>query len=279
MDVSSLVEVKRNPKIPDIAPGDTVKVSARIVEGGKERIQVFQGVVLKIRLGGAGASFTVRHVAFGIGVERTFPLGSSLVEKVEIVRQGKVRRSRLYYLRGLSGKEARRKIKRVDRKLRQVGEELIVETPEEASEVVPEAAVAETPESVEEFPAAVAEEPETDTVKEPEAAQATEPESEAEPVAEAAVEEIPVVAEEKPTAVAEDSAPDVVEEPEAKDEAITAVVEETTEAVEEKPASVTEEPVPDAVEKPEAVIETDSTEDKTESPSIESANEDTKEKP
>ena len=87
MDIATLVEIKRNPKISDIAPGDTVKVSARIVEGGKERIQVFQGVVIKIKHGGTGANFTVRHVAFGIGVERTFPFYSSLVEKVEIVRQ------------------------------------------------------------------------------------------------------------------------------------------------------------------------------------------------
>jgi len=152
MDISSLVEIKKNAKIPDIAPGDTVRVSAKIVEGGKERIQVFQGVVIKIKHGGNGAGFTVRHVAFGVGVERTFPYNSPLIEKVEIVRQGKVRRSRLYYLRGLSGKEARRKIKRVERKVReQVGEELLVAPPEEevvepvAAEVKPEAAAAPAP--------------------------------------------------------------------------------------------------------------------------------------
>ena len=86
MDIASLVEIKRNPRIPDITPGDTVKVSSRIVEGGKERVQVFQGVVIKMRRGGISASFTVRHVASGIGVERTFPLYSPLVEKVEVVR-------------------------------------------------------------------------------------------------------------------------------------------------------------------------------------------------
>ena len=118
MDVSSLIEVNRNNNIPDIATGDTVKVSCKIIEGDRERIQIFQGVVIKISKGGAGASFTVRHVASGIGVERTFPFLSSNVDKVEIVRQGKVRRSRLYYLRGLSGKDARRKIKRVERKSR-----------------------------------------------------------------------------------------------------------------------------------------------------------------
>jgi large subunit ribosomal protein L19 len=143
MNVATLIEIKKNPKIPDIAPGDTVKVSARIVEGGKERIQIFQGVIIKIKHGGIGASFTVRHVAFGIGVERTFPFNSSLVEKVEIIRQGKVRRSRLYYLRGLSGKEARRKIKRVERKVRQVGEELLQAPPEEVIEPMPMEAVGE----------------------------------------------------------------------------------------------------------------------------------------
>ncbi len=187
MNVASLFEIKKNPKIPDIAPGDTVKVSARIVEGGKERIQIFQGVVLKIKRGGASASFTVRHVAFGIGVERTFPLSSSLVEKVEIVRQGKVRRSRLYYLRGLSGKEARRKIKRVERKLRQVGEELLQAPPEEVIEPMPEVAV-------EEKPAAAATETAPAAVKEPETAVKTAPAAE-----KAAVKDTPAVppAEEK----------------------------------------------------------------------------------
>jgi large subunit ribosomal protein L19 len=143
MDVSQLLDIKKNAKIPDIAPGDTVRVSTKIVEGDKERIQVFQGVVIKIKRGGAGASYTVRHIAFGIGVERTFPLSSPMVEKVEIVRQGKVRRARLYYLRGLSGKEARRKIKRVERKARQVGDELLQEQPEEVIEpIMDEAAVA-----------------------------------------------------------------------------------------------------------------------------------------
>ena len=162
MNIASLVEVKKNPKIPDIAPGDTVKVSARIVEGGKERIQVFQGVILKIKHGGISASFTVRHVAFGIGVERTFPFNSSLVEKVEIIRQGKVRRARLYYLRGLSGKEARRKIKRVERKMKQVGEELLQAPPEEVIEPMPA-------EAVEEKLAAETKAPVTEAVKAPEA--------------------------------------------------------------------------------------------------------------
>jgi len=114
MNIESLVTAKANPKIPQIAPGDMVKVSAKIVEAGRERIQIFNGVVIRVKRSGNGASFTVRHVAQGIGVERTFPFHSRFVEKVEIVRHGKVRRAKLYYLRGLSGKEARRKVKRVD---------------------------------------------------------------------------------------------------------------------------------------------------------------------
>ncbi len=118
MNVASLIEVKPNPNIPALASGDTVKVSARIAEGEKERTQLFQGVVIKVRHGGAGASFTVRRIAYGIGVERTFPLYSPLVEKVEVVRQGKVRRAKLYYLRGLSAKASRIKEKRVTKEKR-----------------------------------------------------------------------------------------------------------------------------------------------------------------
>ena len=112
MSILSLIELKPNPNIPILAPGDTVKVSTRIIEGEKERTQLFQGVVIKVRHGGVGTNFTVRRVAYGVGVERTFPLYSPLVEKVEVVRHGKVRRARLFYLRGLSAKKARIKEKR-----------------------------------------------------------------------------------------------------------------------------------------------------------------------
>ena len=112
MDASTLVDVKPNPNIPTLAPGDTVKVSNRVIEGDKERIQVFQGVVIRLRNSGPGSSFTVRRVAYGVGVERTFPLHSPMVEKVEVMRHGKVRRAKLYYLRGLSAKKARIKEKR-----------------------------------------------------------------------------------------------------------------------------------------------------------------------
>jgi len=112
MNIETLVESKPNPNIPILAPGDTVKVSSKVVEGDKERIQVFQGVVIRIRNSGAGSSFTVRRVAYGVGVERTFPLYSPMIQKVEVVRHGKVRRAKLYYLRGLSAKKARIKERR-----------------------------------------------------------------------------------------------------------------------------------------------------------------------
>ena len=119
MNIASLVEVKPNPNIPAFTFGDTVKVSTKVVEGDRERTQVFQGVVIRVRHGGAGSSFTVRRVTYGVGVERTFPFYSPLVEKVEVVRHGKVRRAKLYYLRGLTTKKARIKEKRVEKKAEQ----------------------------------------------------------------------------------------------------------------------------------------------------------------
>ena len=97
--------------MPAFRPGDTVKVHLRIIEGEKERIQVFQGAVLRLRKGGVNSTFTVRKVSDGVGVERVFPMHSPFIERVEVVSQGKVRRSRLYYLRALRGKAARIKTK------------------------------------------------------------------------------------------------------------------------------------------------------------------------
>lgn len=111
----SAAKVATKAEIPTLSPGDTVKVSSKIIEGEKERVQIFQGVVIRRKQGGAGATFTVRRIAHGVGVERTFPVNSPLVEKVEVVRHGKVRRAKLYYLRGLSAKRARIKERRVEK--------------------------------------------------------------------------------------------------------------------------------------------------------------------
>jgi large subunit ribosomal protein L19 len=97
--------------MPDFRPGDSVKVHIRIIEGNKERIQIFEGVVIRRRKGNMGATFTVRKISHGVGVEKTFALHSPRLEKVEIVSRGKVRRSRLYYLRERRGKAARIKEK------------------------------------------------------------------------------------------------------------------------------------------------------------------------
>jgi large subunit ribosomal protein L19 len=94
-------------EIPDFRPGDTVKVYVKVVEGSRERTQVFEGTVIRRRGSGLGETFTVRRVSYGVGVERTFPLHSPRVDKIEVTRKGRVRRARLYYLRDRIGKAAR----------------------------------------------------------------------------------------------------------------------------------------------------------------------------
>ena len=118
-------------KLPEINPGDRVKVSVKTKEGDKERTQVFAGVVIRVRKGANSANFTVRHVAYGIGVERTFFMNSPSVEKIEIVSHGDVRRARLFYLRGLSSRASRAKLKS---KARIMAPELVVEEQPEAEE-------------------------------------------------------------------------------------------------------------------------------------------------
>jgi large subunit ribosomal protein L19 len=114
MDAIRLVEAGHLKKDRDgFVPGDTVKVHVKVIEGEKERTQLFEGIVIRRRGEGGRASFTVRRISYGVGVERTFPLHSPRIEKIDVVRHGKVRRSKLYYLRKLSGKAARVKEKRV----------------------------------------------------------------------------------------------------------------------------------------------------------------------
>ena len=112
MEAHSIISVTPNPKISEFGPGDTVRVNFRVREGERERVQAFQGVVIKRRGGGVSATFMVRRVTYGIGIERTFPLHSPLIESVEVVRRGDVRRAKLYFLRGLSGRAARIKERR-----------------------------------------------------------------------------------------------------------------------------------------------------------------------
>jgi len=98
--------------VPDFRPGDTLKVHVRVVEGSRERIQLFQGVVIRRQGSGVRETFTVRKVSFGVGVERTFPVHTPIIEKIEVVTRGDVRRAKLYYLRDLRGKKAKIKEKR-----------------------------------------------------------------------------------------------------------------------------------------------------------------------
>jgi large subunit ribosomal protein L19 len=105
--IEQLEKEQMRTDLPAFKPGDTLRVHVRIREADKERIQVFEGVVIKKKKGGSGASFTIRKISYGVGVERIFPLHSPVIDKIEMVQQGRVRRSRLYYLRGLKGKAAR----------------------------------------------------------------------------------------------------------------------------------------------------------------------------
>lgn len=107
-------QFKEDSQVPDFGPGDTVRVHAKVVEGTRERIQVFEGVVIRRRAGGINENFTVRRIAsHGIGVERTFLLHSPRIDRLEVVRRGKVRRAKLYYLRGRTGRAARIKERRI----------------------------------------------------------------------------------------------------------------------------------------------------------------------
>ncbi len=113
MNKVDIVEQTRlRDDIPDFRPGDSVKVHVRVVEGTRSRIQVFEGVVIARKGGGLRETFTVRKVSFGVGVERTFPLHSPVIEKIEVDRRGRVRRAKLYYLRDRVGKQARIKERR-----------------------------------------------------------------------------------------------------------------------------------------------------------------------
>ena len=145
MDIIKSIEHEQlKNKIPELKVGDTVKVHQRIKEGNRERIQVFEGIIIKKQGGGVNATFTVRRVAYGVGVEKTFLVHSPMVEKVELVRVGKARRAKLYYLSDRVGKAAKTKedvTARIENREITVKEELVEEAPEEAPAVETEAPV------------------------------------------------------------------------------------------------------------------------------------------
>jgi large subunit ribosomal protein L19 len=105
--VQEITKEQLRKDIPNFRPGDTLKVHVKVIEGTRERIQLFEGVVIKRRGGGISETFTVRKISYGVGVERAFPLHSPKIDKIEVARRGKVRRAKLYYLRALRGKAAR----------------------------------------------------------------------------------------------------------------------------------------------------------------------------
>lgn len=109
--IRSIEQDQYKDDLPRFGPGDTVKVHVKVVEGTRERIQLFEGTVMKIRGSGLSQTFTVRRISYNVAVERTFPMHSPKIAKIEVTRRGKVRRARLFYLRGLTGKKARVKEK------------------------------------------------------------------------------------------------------------------------------------------------------------------------
>ena len=152
MDIIKSIEHEQlKNKIPELKVGDTVKVHQKIKEGNRERIQIFEGIIIKKQGGGVNATFTVRRVAYGVGVEKTFLIHSPMVEKVEVVRVGKARRAKLYYLRDRVGKSAKTRENlgaRIENTEISVKEELVEEVsaevaPEEAPAVETEAPVVE----------------------------------------------------------------------------------------------------------------------------------------
>ena len=145
MDIIKSIEHEQlKNKIPELKVGNTVRVHVRIKEGNKERIQVFEGIIIKVQGGGVNKSFTVRKISYGVGVEKTFLVHSPLVEKVELVRVGKARRARLFYLRDRVGKAAKTKEQvgaRIENREITIKEDVVEEAPEEEPAVETETPV------------------------------------------------------------------------------------------------------------------------------------------
>ena len=168
MDIIKSIEHEQlKNKIPELKVGNTVRVHVRIKEGNKERIQVFEGIIIKVQGGGVNKSFTVRKISYGVGVEKTFLVHSPLVEKVELVRVGKARRARLFYLRDRVGKAAKTKEQvgaRIENKEITIKEDLVEEAPVESAPEEAPSIETENP-TVQETVDTVTEEP-VETVKE-----------------------------------------------------------------------------------------------------------------
>ena len=215
MDILKSIEHEQlKNKIPELKIGNTVRVHVRIKEGNKERIQVFEGIIIKKQGGGVNATFTVRRISYGVGVEKTFLVHSPMIEKVELVRVGKARRAKLYYLRDRVGKAAKTKEKvgaRIENKEIVIKEE-VVPGESEAEEVVTEEAVQEAVEEnkkVEEAKAAE-EAAKAEEVKEESKAEEVKEEVKEEPKAEEVKEEV------KEEPKAEEVKEEVKEEPKAE---------------------------------------------------------------
>ncbi len=202
MDIIKSIEHEQlKNKIPELKVGNTVKVHVRIKEGNKERIQVFEGIIIKVQGGGVNQTFTVRKISYGVGVEKTFLVHSPLVEKVELVRVGKARRARLFYLRDRVGKAAKTKEKvgaRIEDR------EIIIK-----EDLVEEPVVEETTEEVAETAVAAEEVVETPTVEE----KAEEVKVEAAPEEASAIETQKVAVQETVDTVKEEVVEDIKEEP------------------------------------------------------------------
>jgi len=178
--VDPIERTRLRKDIPPFRPGDQVKVHVKVREGGRERLQVFEGVVIARRGGGLRESFTVRKVSFGVGVERTFPIHAPAIAKLEVVRHGKVRRAKLYYLRELSGRRAK-----IEERRSRIQEWTPEAELQEEADVPAEAVSEETMATEAEVQANTEPEPEaSETAAEPEAAVAEEPEAATEPAGE-----------------------------------------------------------------------------------------------
>lgn len=169
-----LAEIAGDKEIPDFSPGDTLRVNVRVVEGNRERVQAFEGVCIGRRNAGLNSSFTVRKLSYGEGVERVFPLYSPRVESIEIIRRGKVRRAKLYYLRGRTGKRARIAERTTGRGVKKADLEEAAEKAAAAA-AVPAEAVAE-PDAAAEAVAAESETPPVETEATPAEAETAEKE-------------------------------------------------------------------------------------------------------